>query len=115
MSGRAVRGRGEGILSSPQSAMEIEPLKTLPPLRSGGQSAATQKQRTKKPVSPPFIIVSATAAAFPASPAKIPQSASEVFLRTTRFSTLNISERGRVRRFWERCEGGKQKTPLERE
>lgn len=55
-----------------RSAMQIEPLKTLPPLRSGGQSAASQKQKTKKPVSPPFIIVSVTAVAFPASLVKIP-------------------------------------------
>lgn len=62
--------------------MRIEPLKTLPPLRSGGQSAVTQKQKTKMRVSPPFIIVSVTAAAFSASLAKIPQIARRFFWET---------------------------------
>lgn len=53
--------------------MEIEPLKALSPFCSGGQLVLTQtKTKPSQPVSLPFIIVRATAAALPVSPQNPP-------------------------------------------
>lgn len=54
--------------------IEIEPLKALSPLCSGGQLMPTQtKTKPSKPVSLPFIIVRMTAAALPVSPQNPPR------------------------------------------
>ena len=53
--------------------MEIEPLKTLSLLCSGGQLMSTQTEtKPSQPVSLPFIIVRTTAAALPVSPQSPP-------------------------------------------
>lgn len=53
--------------------MEIEPLRALSPFCSGGQLMPTQrKTKPSQPVSLPFIIVRATAAALPVSPQNPP-------------------------------------------